>query len=139
MRQALIHATARAGLAAVWVYQGLVPKLLGPEHGELAVLQATGLFQGSERPALALIGLAEIGLGLLMLARPGARWPFAATLIVLPALAVGALVSVPASFLAPFNPPTLILAMAALASIGWWASKDVVSARHCRRRPGPGA
>jgi hypothetical protein len=73
-----------------------------------------------------------------MLARPGARWPFAATLLVLPALTVGALVAAPESFLAPFNPATLILAMAALAAIGWWASADVVSARHCRRRPGPG-
>ena len=52
-------------------------------------------------------------------------------------LRVAALVAAPASFLAPFNPPTLILAMAALAAIGWWASVDVVSARHCRRRPGP--
>ncbi len=139
LRQALIHGAARGGLAAVWVYQGLVPKLLAPERGELALLQATGLFArllgGYERPALALLGLAEIGLGLLMLARPAARWPFAATLLVLPAFALAALFAAPTSFLAPFNPPTLILAMAALASIGWWASKDVVSARHCRRRP----
>ena len=139
LRQALIHAAARYGLAAVWIYQGLVPKLLAPERGELALLEATGFFGGYGRPALTLIGLAEIGLGLLMLARPGARWPFAATLLVLPAFALAALFAAPASFLAPFNPPTLILAMAALASIGWWASKDVVSARHCRRRPGPGS
>jgi hypothetical protein len=138
LRQALIHATARVALAAIWAYQGLVPKLVAPERGELALLQATGFFPGYERPALAAIGVAELGLGLLMLARPGARWPFAATLLVLPAFALAALLAAPASFLAPFNPPTLILAMAALAAIGWWASKDVVSARHCRRRPEPG-
>lgn len=137
LRQALVHAVARTGLAAVWIYQGLVPKLLAPERGELALLEATGLLRGFERPALALLGLGEIGLGLLVLARPALRWPLGATLLVLPAFAVAAGVAAPGSFLAPFNPPTLILAMAALAAIGWWASVDIVSARHCRRRPGP--
>ncbi|HEY7141046.1 MAG TPA: DoxX-like family protein [Methylomirabilota bacterium] len=135
LRQALIHAVARAALAAVWIYQGLVPKLLAPEHGELAILRATGIFQGREGAVLAILGLSEVGLGLVMLARPASRWPLAATLLVLPAFALAALRAVPASFLAPFNPPTLIVAMAALALVAWWASRDAVSARHCRRRP----
>lgn len=134
-RHALIHAVARAALAVVWIYQGLVPKLLAPERGELAILRATGLFAGREGPILALLGLAEVGLGLVMLARPAWRWPFAVTLLVLPGFGLGALLAVPASFLGPFNPASLILATAALALIGWWASDDVVSARHCRRHP----
>jgi hypothetical protein len=139
LRQALVHGTARGCLGAIWVYQGLVPKLLAPEGGELALLQATGLFGGSARGVLVLLGLAEIALGLLLLARPGARWPFLTTLLVLPGFALAALLAAPESFLAPFNPPTLILAMVGLASIGWWASRDVVSARHCRRDPDAGA
>ena len=135
LRQTLIHVVARAGLAGVWIYQGLVPKLLAPERGELAIVRATGLFHGHEKTALLLLGLAEIALGLLMLARPAARWPFAATLLVLPGLAAGALLAAPSSYLLPFNPAGLILAMGALALIGWWAAVDVVSARHCRRRP----
>jgi DoxX-like protein/polyketide cyclase/dehydrase/lipid transport protein len=135
LRQALIHAVARGALAAVWIYQGLVPKLLAPEGGELAILRATGLLPGREGPILVLLGLAEVSLGLVMLARPAWRWPLGATLLVLPGFALAALYAVPASFLAPFNPPALILAMAALALIAWWASKDLVSARHCRRHP----
>ena len=138
LRQALVHAVARGALAAVWIYQGLVPKLLAPERGELAILRATGLLPGHEGFLLVLLGLAEVGLGLVMLARPASRWPLGTTLLLLPGFLLAALYAVPASFLAPFNPPTLILAMAALALIAWWASKDVVSARHCRRRPGAG-
>ena len=138
LRQALVHAVARGALAAVWIYQGLVPKLLAPERGELAILRATGLLPGHEGSLLAFLGLAEVGLGLAMLARPASRWPLGTTLLVLPGFLLAALYAVPASFLAPFNPPTLILAMAALALIAWWASKDVVSARHCRRHPGAG-
>ena len=129
---------ARGALAAVWIYQGLVPKLLAPERGELAILRATGLLPGHEGFLLAFLGLAEVGLGLVMLARPASRWPLGTTLLVLPGFLLAALYAVPASFLAPFNPPTLILAMAALALIAWWTSKDVVSARHCRRHPGAG-
>ena len=138
LRQALVHAVGRGALAAVWIYQGLVPKLLAPERGELAILRATGLLPGYERSLLVFLGLAEAGLGLVMLARPASRWPLGATLLVLPGFLLAALYAVPASFLAPFNPPTLILAMAALALVAWCASKDVVSARHCRRHPGAG-
>jgi hypothetical protein len=135
LRQALVHAVARAVLALVWIYQGLVPKLLAPERGELAILRSTGLFEGHEGPVLQLLAAAEIVLGLLILARPASRWPLGATLLVLPGLLVAALLAAPATFLAPFNPPTLILTMSALALIGWLASTDVVSARHCLRRP----
>jgi hypothetical protein len=138
LRQALVHAVARGALAAVWIYQGLVPKLLAPERGELTILRGTGLLPGHEGSLLAFLGLAEVGLGLVMLARPASRWPLGATLLILPGFLLAALHAVPASFLAPFNPPTLILAMGALALIGWWTSKDVVSARHCRRHPGAG-
>jgi len=137
LRQALVLSVARAALGLIWIYQGLVPKLLAPERGELAILRATGLFAGHESAVLPLLGVAEIVLGLAILARAAWRWPIAATLAILPAFALSALWAVPASFLAPFNPPTLILAMGALALIAWWASRDAVSARHCRRRPEP--
>ena len=91
--------------------------------------------RGTRGRVLQLLAAAEIVLGLLILVRPASRWPLGATLLVLPGLLVAALVAAPATFLAPFNPPTLILAMSALALIGWLASRDVVSARRCLRRP----
>jgi hypothetical protein len=137
LRQAAVHVVARSALGLVWIYQGLVPKLLAPERGEMEILRATGFFAGREGAMLPLLGAAEIALGLAILVRPSWRWPLGVTLAILPAFAVSALRAVPASFLAPFNPPTLILAMGALAAIAWWTSRDAVSARHCRRRPDP--
>jgi hypothetical protein len=137
LREAVVHTVARGALGLTWIYQGAVPKLLAPERGELTILRETGLFAGREGVVLPLLGAAEVALGLALLARPRWRWPLVATLLILPGLAVAAGLAAPATFLAPFNPPTLILGMAALALIGWWASSGVPSARRCRRRPGP--
>src|SRR6185436_12474272 len=46
LRQSIVHAVARAALGLIWIYQGLVPKLLAPERGELAVMRAIGFFAG---------------------------------------------------------------------------------------------
>ncbi|SFE26321.1 DoxX-like family protein [Paenibacillus algorifonticola] len=52
IQRALIHYVSLALLAVLWLYQGIVPKLLYPETGELAQLHASGLFSGWEEQAL---------------------------------------------------------------------------------------
>src|SRR5687768_1741412 len=37
-----VHAISRASLALIWFYQGLVPKLLAPAGGEIALIRSTG-------------------------------------------------------------------------------------------------
>ncbi|MCF2938236.1 DoxX-like family protein [Paenibacillus alkaliterrae] len=49
----------------LWCYEGLVPKLLFPEAGELSILSSLGWFEGKEQIMVQLLGLAEIGFGLL--------------------------------------------------------------------------
>jgi len=132
--RSLVDGLARWALGAIWMYQGLVPKLLAPESGELDLLRASGLFHGNEPLAIALIGGAEIALGMFVVWPRRFRWPLVLTLGLLPFLLAAAVMTTPASVAAPFNAPTLCLAMAALAAIGLVQGRDVPMASRCRRR-----
>ncbi|HEV8631729.1 MAG TPA: DoxX-like family protein [Thermoanaerobaculia bacterium] len=129
-RQALARATARLALALVWIYQGLVPKLLFPEMGELATVRAA---VGARAPAVLLvIALAELGYGLALLLAWRSR--------LLPALAIPGLLVLfgagvradPAMLTTPFNTPTLTVATMALAAVDLLLLRDVPSSAGCR-------
>lgn len=135
-QRAVIHAVARLGIAFVFLYHGLVPKLLYRHPTELAMLLDAGLPASAVDMALILIGLGEVAFAGVMLAAWRARWPFVATAVAM----VGALAAVayssPGTLPAAFNPVTLNLSMVALAVIGWAASRDLPSAARClRERP----
>ncbi len=54
-------------LSIVWIYQGLVPKILYTDYGEIAMLKHTKLFEGNEKNILNIIGWAEIVFGIVIL------------------------------------------------------------------------
>jgi hypothetical protein len=129
-RQALARSLARLALALVWIYQGLVPKLLFPEMGELATVRAA---VGAHAPAVLLvIALAELGYGLALLLAWRSR--------LLPALAIPGLLVLfaagvradPAMLTMPFNTPTLTIATMTLAAIDLLLLRDAPSAAGCR-------
>lgn len=134
LERAMLHGIARVTLAVIWLYQGIVPKLLFRDGGELNILRSVGLFHGREASILSLAGLGEILFGLLMLCAWRSRQIFIANVVLLALLALGAIGS-PAIFVAPFNPVALSLAMTGLALIGYRTGKDLPTARNCRRRP----
>jgi hypothetical protein len=137
IQRSVIHTLARTSLAVVWIYHGLVPKLLFPEHGELELLQASGLFRGYEPTMLAALGIAEIAFGLAMLLLWRIRRIFLLNIILLTILPAGAAVSHPEIFAQPFNPATLSIALIALAIIGYLSARDIPTAASCiRREPG---
>ena len=138
--QTIAASIARIVLALIWIYQGLVPKLLFPDSGEEAILRGTGLFGGHEAVVLSILGLLEIGFGVALL-----RWADATRLLWLMiggllALLGGAALGQPSLLVAPFNPITLTLAMIGLAAIEVWLRRDPLpSAHHCLRQPPRGA
>jgi DoxX-like family len=135
--RSVVHAVARFVLAVIWVYQGLVPKLLYPDTGEREIIRRTRLIDGAESIALRLLAVGEIifGLGLLRLWR--ARSLLLLNTLALVGLTAGAARTTPALFRAPFNPASLNLAMAALSVIGYAASRNLPSATRCLRHPKP--
>ena len=59
-----IKRAARLCLGFIWIYLGLVPKLLTPVPFEQDVVQRTGLYWSSPSATIRAIGVFEIGLGL---------------------------------------------------------------------------
>jgi hypothetical protein len=135
MERSVVHACARVGLALIWVYQGLVPKLLWPGTGELQIMRQTGLFKGREPAAVRLLGGAEIASGVALLGLWRARWLFVLNVLALLGFTAATARTSRRLFLAPFNPVTLNLAMLILAIVGFVTGRALPSASRCLRRP----
>jgi uncharacterized membrane protein YphA (DoxX/SURF4 family) len=135
VRQTLVHVVARLALAAIFMYQGLVPKLVARHADELAMLGDAGFPADLQPMALAALGICELALAAVLLmawCRRSPIWASLAAMIVATA-AVG--VHSPRFFAAAFNPFSLNVAVAALAAIDLLVLAGVPSASHCLRRP----
>ena len=129
----LIQWTVRWSLALIWIYQGLLPKILFSGTGELAILRTSGFFNGHESSVLFLVGVAEIIFGMLFLI-VRSSWIYYLNIVFLILLLLGALVSQPEILTYPFNPVSLTVGMVALAVIGLVTTKGLPSASHCLRK-----
>ncbi|TNJ62694.1 hypothetical protein FE784_29045 [Paenibacillus hemerocallicola] len=132
----LVHVCGAWLLALLWMYQGIVPKLIAPEAGELDLLRAAGWFSGWERGALAVLGLAEAGFGLLIGLRSKDRRVHAWAAAALVVLAIPALLADPDLWASPMSPIVLSGAMLGLHGTVACMSEQLPSAGRCRRRPG---
>lgn len=108
----LIHIT----LSLVWIYQGLVPKLLFSDAGEIEILKQSGLFIGFEKSILTFIGLAEILFGLIFLYFHNKTIHFINVFLLL-LLSAGAIFSSAVIYTLPFNPFSLNISLIALSII----------------------
>jgi hypothetical protein len=134
-RRSLTHLVARLAVALVWIYQGIVPKLIAHHADELRMLYDAGISRDVGRPLLTAIGWAELVLGLTLMAFWQTRWPLWLTLALMPIAAFGVICATPSFVIAPFNPMTLNLCVFALAVIALVEDHDLPSARRCRRAP----
>lgn len=133
LQRAFVHYSCVVLLALLWVWHGLVPKLLYPQAGEAELLQAAGWPVGAVEGALALLGIGEIGFAFLLLRCHRLRGFYRAHLLVLLVLAALAIAVDPEVLKQPFNPLTL---NAAMAGLGWAAAgtlRDLPHAGNCAR------
>ena len=127
---AVLHAAARLTVAAIWIWHGLVPKLLFRHADEQEMLADSGI---SPR-FLPVVGAAELlfGLALLLPRTPPALLLLSAAAMPPATLAVAH--RSPRFLRAAFNPLTLNLAVAALSLIAFAAGRRAPSARRCLRQ-----
>jgi|ERR1044071_3061779 hypothetical protein len=130
-RLALIHAFARLGIAFIWLWQGLMPKLLFPSRDEVAMLDAVGLPVSS----LFFIGIVELVLAVVTLASWRWRGFFLLNVLAMVAALATVALSSPSYLVAAFNPVTLNVATVFLSLIGYFAAGDLPSASCCLRKP----
>lgn len=131
---AIIHAVARVSIAFIWIWHGLIPKLIYRNIDERIMLAQAGV------PAhfLPWIGAAEIIFGLLVLAAWNRRSVFLSNILFMLIATIAVAVHSPAYLAAAFNPVTLNLAVVALSIIGWLAARCAPSASRCLRKPNKG-
>lgn len=134
-RAALAHGVARVGLAAIFVYHGLVPKLLGPAPSEIALMQAAGVPGPLVRPAIAGLGIAEIVFAVILVLTWHRAWPADVVIAFAVVATIVVALSAPSVLGAAFNPVTLNLAVASLALIDRLTLDGIPSAGRCLRRP----
>lgn len=131
MRMSVIHAIARLAIAFVWLWQGLMPKLLFLSVDEKVLLAASGL----PVTLLPIIGAVELALAALTVL----LWRWRSFFILNIFFMVGALatvaVSSPRYLVAAFNPVTLNVTMILISLIGYIASSKLPSASRCMRQP----
>jgi hypothetical protein len=133
-RESLTYGISRIAVAFVWLYHGMVPKLLFAHHDEFDILLASGFPPRYVNTAVMIGGVAEIALGILMLAAWHARSLFSITIVLMILALLSVAIPAPGYLVAAFNPVTLNLLVIALSVIGLFAGKDLASARRCKRR-----
>ncbi|GAK12838.1 DoxX-like family protein [Geomicrobium sp. JCM 19039] len=130
-----IHSIICFALFIIFFYQGLVPKLLFPETGELDLVSTVSFINGFERQVVAIIGSAQILWAMLFLLPVNKKVMFTVTAILMVVLG-GAAVSAHTGVLnEPFNMVTLNVGVIALTFIGWVNLNGVARARRNKRRP----
>jgi hypothetical protein len=136
MRAWWIHGLSRVALAAIFLYQGLVPKVLFHHPDELAMMRAGGVPETVSSAALSILGLGEVAYGILLVAGWRWRWPLAMIVPTMVAVALGVAWTAPTYLVSAFNVVTLNVAVMALALVALVAAQDAPSASRClRHRP----
>ena len=135
VRQTLVHFASRLALAAVFAYQGAIPKLVARHADELAMLEDAGIPAAAGAMALTALGTCELALAAALLAAWCRRWPAWVSLALMPIATAVVGVHSPRFLTAAFNPFALNVAVAALAAIELLVLAGVPSASHCLRRP----
>ncbi|MDF1660379.1 MAG: DoxX-like family protein, partial [Planctomycetota bacterium] len=105
-------------LGAVWLYHGLVPKIILRHPDEQQLIRDAGLGEEWVIPMVLLGGAIELGLALIVLVVHKKSWPLYMTIVFMIAALLGAIVNSPQYLGAAFNPVTLNLCVIALSIVG---------------------
>lgn len=134
MRQALMYAISRAVVSFIWIYHGLIPKIVFADLDESSMLLSAGVSVEHLGMVRASIGIFEIAVGLVMLLAWNARSLFSLTILLMIAALAAVAIQAPEYLVGAFNPVTLNLGVIGLSAIGLLSGKNFPSARHCKRK-----
>lgn len=118
--------------AFVWIYQGIVPKIIFSHPEEVKMLSLIGSNESSVF-ILKMIGILEIIFGAIWVLPLPKRKIFIMHIVMLIALTIAAGWTNIASFTGPFNPIALNLLLIGLSIVGYLNSFDLPSANNCKR------
>lgn len=118
----------------VWIYQGLVPKLVMMHPEEVSMTKNLLSVTTNEASTIvSSIGMAEIIFGLIWLLYSNKKRLLRIQLILFPLLTLSAIIAEPAIVSHPFNPLTFNVTLFVLSIIGYFMNDDIPSAKSCKR------
>ncbi|WP_252503852.1 DoxX-like family protein [Sporosarcina sp. Marseille-Q4943] len=121
--------------AFVWIYHGLLPKIIGMHPEEKRMLASTIPFDDPTITAIMIgIGIAEVLFGVLWLIYKRKKHLFTLQLIIFPLLTIAAMIAAPEAAIHPFNPVTFNLSLFVLSLIGYFSSDCLPTAKSCKRK-----
>jgi len=135
LRHWITHAIARVGLAIIFAYHGLVPKILLRQRDELSMLRDIGVPLDKVRVFTVLLGVVELLFAGCLLAFWRSRWPALFTVAFAVMATLGVAYESPQYLGAAFNPISLNLAIACLALIDLVSLAEMPTASNCLRTP----
>jgi len=129
MRMTLIHGLARLGIAFIWLWQGLVPKLAFASVDERAMAAAAGL----PLRLVPAIGAVEIVFAAVTVLTWRWRSLFLWNILVMIVALTAVGLQSPSYLIAAFNPVTLNVGMVLLSMAGYISAAELPSASRCLR------
>ncbi|MFD2706719.1 DoxX-like family protein [Salibacterium lacus] len=120
----------------IWIYHGLIPKLIYRHPGEMEMVQASLPLSNTQSLwAVLIIGMGEVIFGWIWLFYRKKRHLFFLQMILLPLLTLSAVLADPRSLVDPFNPFTFNLALFVLSMMGYFISAaELPTAANCKRK-----
>lgn len=122
------YVASRLALAFIWLYHGLVPKLIFRHQTELDLVELGPTFHTPETTLL-LAGTCEVVLGVLVLILWKQAWPIMLSIAGFAALMIGALWLLPEIAMHAFNPVTLSISAIAFGCINLSERHRITDAR----------
>jgi uncharacterized membrane protein YphA (DoxX/SURF4 family) len=116
---------SRITLALIWLYHGLVPKLIMASEQEVILNEAFLPFL-SKQAALVSTGIIEVVYSLALLVLFRNRWLLLPSLVFSSVITVVLLIRFPELFGNAFDPFSINLAVFALALINWFSCSDKI-------------
>ena len=111
-----VHAIARCGLAFVFAYHGLVPKLLAHHPDEIAILTDAGISVERAATGVFIFGIAEVAFASCLLLFWRHRWPLIVSIAAMCLGLAGVAINSPRFLYTPFNPVSLNVLIICLAA-----------------------
>ena len=130
-RFAVIHACSRLAIALIWLWQGLLPKLLFNDADERAMMTASHL----STMLVPIVGVIEIAIAACAILSWRKRSFFLLNILAMVVALASVAIMSPSYLVAAFNPVTLNLGMIALSIVGYLAAAEIPSASRCLRAP----
>jgi hypothetical protein len=135
LQRSVVHATARLAVAGVFLWHGLVPKLLFRHPDEAVMLTDSGAAALTAQLGVTAAGVGEIALAVLLVVWWRSRVLLAGVIVLMLAAILLVAWFSPRFLVAAFNPVTLNGCVIALSTIALLSARDLPSASRCRRRP----